>query len=187
MAKFYTPGAIEHFVRFRDGSVSYLGTAVLAPEIEVRPAFLNVVNDLGGRTLPMDKVGDRTQHVVTTTLNRFDYETYKYIENSTVGPNGARKIDDAFTHGTLTFQQADVELILVNALAGTGATPSDYPRGRRYYSATLVGGRESTVGTRVTELTLLFECNEIFNAPTRTFTLFTEVAAEVLNGLPNVD
>lgn len=187
MAKFYTPGAIEHFVRFRNGSVSYLGTAMVAPEVEARPAFLNVMNDLGGRSVPVDLVADRTQHLITTTLNRFDWATYKAMELSTLGAAGATKDENIFTHGTLTIGAADFELIWVYTLAGTGVIPVDFPRGRRYYSCVIKGARESTVGTRVMELSLVIEANEVFNPTNRTFRLFSENSVDVLTGLPSVD
>ncbi len=95
--------------------------------------------------------------------------------------------DNNVTHGVLSLNYLDFELILRNSYAGTPVIPIDYPIGRRYYTAVLLGSRESTVGTRVAEVSLVFECNEIFFYDTRAFRLFSEVPSDVLNGLPNVE
>lgn len=186
-AVFYTPGAIDHFVKFRTGITRYLGTATVAPEVEVRPAFLNVINDLGGRSVPVHKVADRTQHVVTTTLNRFDWATYKALFPDGNTSAGAFRTDSNLTHGVLTFGYLDFELILRYSYGGTAVIPSDFPVGRRYWSGTTLASRESTVGTRVQEVSLVVECNELFDPPTRLFRLYSEIPADVLNGLPNVE
>ncbi len=178
---FYAPGAIEHYVKLRNGTTYYLGTAVTAPEVEGRPFFLNVINDIGGRTAPMDKVGDREQDVVTSTLNRFDYSVYNSIKST-----GAPGEHTTATQGTLTFGVLDFELILVYAAAVAGFVPGTFPVGRRYFTAQTIGFRESTVGTRVEEITMVFECNELFNPTTRDFELYTEDRSAVLAGLPPV-
>lgn len=180
---FYAPGAVEHFVVY-GGVGYYLGTATTAPEVEGRPYYLNVINDLGGRSAPMQKVGDRQQHIVTTTLNRFDWAVYKAIVfASSSGQLGG---DSNFTQGVLTLNNLDFELALVFQQAVAGNTPTGFPVGRRYFSAQVIGYRESTVGTRVEEVTLVMECNELFDATTRQFALYSENSATVLQGLPAV-
>lgn len=183
---FYAPGAVEHYVRIRgSSSAEYLGTAVTAPEVETRPAYLNVINDIGGRTLPMQKVGDREQHVITTTLNRFDYDVYNRLKITGNG-SGGLGFHDNTTQGVLTLNYLDFELILVFAavLANPAAFPA-YPVGRRYWSGQIVGSKESTVGTRVQEIALVIECNELFNPANRVFDLYTEITSSVTSGLPS--
>lgn len=186
-AALYTPGPIEHYVKFRTGVTRYLGTAVTAPEIEVRPAYINVQNDLGGRSVPFQKVADRKQHVISTTLNRFDWATYKAMLPDGVTSAGAFGADDNTTHGVLSLGYTDFELILRYAYGGTSVIPSDFPVGRRYWSAVVLGSRESTVGTRVEEVALVIECNELFNPTLRTFRLYSEISADVLPGLPALE
>lgn len=186
-ANFRPTGAIEHYVKFRHGTTRYLGTATLAPEIEVRPAWIDIKNDLGGRTVPMDKVRDREQHVISTTLNRFDWDTYKALQGLGVGSSPAAVGETDLTHGTLTFGSSDFELALVYRLFGTSGTPADTPQGRRYYSCVLLGARESTVGTRIMEVALVVEANQLFIPATRLFSFYSEVAADVTAGLPAVE
>jgi len=176
---FYAPGAIEHYVKLRSGTTYYLGTAVTAPEIEGRPFYLNIINDIGGRSAPMNKVGDREQDIVTTTLNRFDYAVVNSI--LATGPAGEH---NTRTQGTLTFEDLDFELIFVYAAALAGYTSAGFPVGRRYYTSQVIGYKESTVGTRVEEITLVIECNELFIPSTREFKLYSEDTSIVTNGLP---
>lgn len=180
---FYAPGAIEHYVTLRNGTSYYLGTAVTAPEVEGRPFYLNVINDIGGRSAPMDKVGDRAQHLVTTTLNRFDETVLQIITGLNTSTGLAAHT--TLNQGTLTFGYLDFQLVLVYAASVAGLTPSIFPVGRRYYQSQVVGLRESTVGTRVQEVTLAIECNEIFVPATRVFNFYTENSSLVTTGLPD--
>ncbi len=178
---FFAPGAIEHYIKPRNASsFAYLGTAVTAPEIEIRPAYLNVINDIGGRTLPMQKVGDREQHVVTTTLNRFDIAVYQAITCLGGGSGPAIGGNDNTNQGTLVIDNLDFEFIFIYAaVAANRGAFSGYPLGRRYYSSLVIGARESTVGTRVEEITLVIECNEVFTPATRVFDLYSESDTEL--------
>ena len=178
----FCPGPIEHYVKFRSGGTFYLGTATIAPEIERKPAFTDVKNDLGGRVLPFQKSYEGSQHVISTTLNRFDWDTYALLSENDVGGG----VDEQTDRGTLVLGSQDFELILVNSYAGTGVIPNTYPVGRRYFSCILLGSRESTVGTRVAEVSLVIEANSLFEAATRKFYLFSDDAASVKNGLPPV-
>lgn len=190
-AVMHTPGAIDHYVKASFNGVetiAYLGTATTAPEIEVRPAYLNVINDLGGRTVPFQKVPDRQQHVITTTLNRFDWLTYKTISRDVTLGGVAQGIDGLYSHGILGLGTAgvDFELILVYTLAGS-IFATQFPRGRRYWSCLVLGAKESTVGTRVEEVSLVIEANELFDPLTRAFELYSENPTDVLAGLPTPD
>ncbi|VTR92148.1 unnamed protein product [Gemmata massiliana] len=178
----FCPGPIEHYVKFRSGGTFYLGTATLAPEIERRPAFTNITNDLGGRVLPFQKIFEGSQHVITTTLGRFDWNVYALLSENDVGGG----VDEKTDRGSLVLGNDDFELVLVNSYAGTGVISNTYPVGRRYFSCVLLGSRESTVGTRVTEVSLVIEANSIFEPSTRKFFLFSDDPTSVLNGLPAV-
>lgn len=187
MAAFYDTGTIEHFIKLSNGTISYLGSASLAPEIETRPAFIDIKNDLAGRLLPIDKLYDGEQHIINTTLNRFDWATYKSLSPSVVVPGGAGPgvlVDGKLNRGTLTFNSTSFQLILVYTFGGTVVAPATLPVGRVYNCCTLVGAKESTVGTRIMEVSLAIEANGLFNATTRAFSLYSELSADVLNGLP---
>lgn len=183
-----TPGPIHLFVRFRNQSSGvYLGTCVTAPENEEEKYKIPVMNDLSGRSVPFQLVQDGQIDYVYATLNRFNLFVYQNIKNvesglppTGAGQNPAIGIESGLARGTLSVGVSDFELIIINQYFGTPSSgiyidgPSDLPVGRRYYSANMRKSKESTVGTRVLEIALAFECQNVFNLTTRGFSLFTE-------------
>jgi hypothetical protein len=176
-----TCGPIEHFVVFPGQSIAtYLGSAVLAPEQEAEDFKIPVLNDLGGRSVPFQLVQDGEQWMVMTTLNRFDLAVCRAIRAL---PGGGAPLgsETGIARGTLVIGLSDFQLILVNSYAGTpsaGVNAAALNAGRGFYSSTLLKYKESTVGTRVLEVSLAIQCNNVFNPATRGFSLYTE------SGLP---
>ncbi len=175
----HAPGAIHHFVAFRNAPSSYLylGTAEVAPEVEADIAYLPVMNDLRGRSKPFNLVFDGESHAVFSTLNRFDYPVWKRCRDaighdatlSTLGREGRLE------NGNLVLGTGDFELVLAYDFAGTAAATADLPNGRRYYSGVVGGWKESTQGTRVMSVAVRFDCNSLWNyGAGRTHDLFTE-------------
>ena len=185
-----TPGPINIFVRFRNQATAvYLGTCVTAPENEEEKYKIPVLNDLGGRSVPFQLVQDGQVDYVYATVNRFDYFVVQNIKNVESGapptgaaPNPAIGIETGLARGTLTIGISDFELILTNQYFGTtsagqfvgGIAASDLAFGRRYYSANMRKCKESTVGTRVLEIALAFECQNVFLPASRGFQMYTE-------------
>lgn len=172
----HVTGPQEIAVRFRgQAQGSYLGTAVTAPEIDLNFATINVMNDLGGRSVPFQKVFDGEQHVLSAVLNRVDMTVLKQIRDLTHNVSNLG-YEGQIERGTLMIGNNDFELQFNNVFYGQSAAPaqSDTPAGRRYASAILLAAKESTVGTRVQEIALQFECNAVFNPTARAFDLFTE-------------
>jgi hypothetical protein len=170
---FRVTGPIDVYVRFnanQGGLTQYLGTATTAPEVEGRPSFLSVINDKSSRTVPMQKVYDGEQDVVTMTLNRFDYVVYQSLRNNSTRAASTVGTDGPLARGNLMINNNDFNLILVYTFFGTVNATVDLPPGRFYNSALLTGYRESTVGTRVEEVALVFECNGVFQTGSGTGT-----------------
>lgn len=174
-AVFHTLGAIDHFIRpTGDPAWVYLGTATLSPDMEEEPAYLPVINDLGGRSLPVTYVADRNRCTVTTTLNRFNWTAYdllRFVLNP--GTGAGSYVDRVGDHGTPVMGFQDFQLLLISTFGPTYSSP-DTPTGRMYYSAIPRKFRESNLNSRVTELSILFECNGLFNPADRSFSLYTE-------------
>lgn len=174
-AAIHCPGPILLYVRFRNGTTSFLGTAVEAPEVEQQIFHIPVMNDLGGRNVPFQRVYDGEKHVITLTANRVDYTVYAAIRDLSKTPAGVG-VDGPYDRGTLEVGYTDFELILIYTYGQStvpGAQP-DFPAGRRYYSAVLAGAKESTAGTRVLDIAMAFETTPVYDATTRTLSLYTE-------------
>lgn len=189
-ALFHTPGPIELFVKFRDGRTLYLGTCAQSPEVEVRPAYIDIKNDLGGRSVPITKIYDGEQHLIyLTATNRFDWRAYKLMKRDAVsgdvGPGVS--LDGALNRGSIAIGTYDFELVLRYAFGGTAVASTEMPYGRRYYSCVLVAAKESTVGTRLMEVSMAIEANGLFRPDSRSFLLYSELADDVTNSLPAVN
>ena len=170
MAAFqFTPGAIDHWIVFRQsgsqtayGSPAYLGTAVTAPETEGQQKYIDIFNDLGGRSVPFQLVEDGCEITVATTLNRYDNGIYATCRNMINTVNGSiAGIDSVLTRGQLVQGQFDFQLWLVDRLLYVNNVN---PCGRIMFSSELAAFKESTAGTRVREVGLAFRCTPLYIA-----------------------
>jgi hypothetical protein len=178
-ALIHCTGAVHHFVAFRNtpGTYRYLGTAEVAPEVTADVSYLEVKNDLRGRSKPFQLIADGESHQIITTLNRFDYSTWKACKDYFKHTNNLATMgrEGRLETGNLVLNQGDFELVLLYDYAGTVAATPDLPAGRRYYSAVVGTFRESTAGNRVQTIAARFDCNAMYNAAGgRTFDLYTE-------------
>lgn len=187
-----TPGPIHLFSRFRTNPTSfyYLGTCVAAPEPEGEKFKIPVMNDIGGRSVPFQLVQDGELWYVVATMNRFNYNLWQSIRALEAGPlaglpttplsgNPAVGGESQGARGTLSIGISDWELITLNEYANTVSSgvfdgTSDLPSGRLYYSCNLRKYKESTVGTRVQEIAVAVECQNVYQTASRSFRLYTD-------------
>ena len=186
------PGPIDLFAKMRTtGLTWYIGTCREAPEVEVRPAFIDIKNDIGGRSVPVQKLYDGEQHLIyLTATNRLDWAGYKAMSRAIVGGGGGLLgADGPLDRGSLVMGSTDFEFVLKYNFGTTVVAP-EMPVGRRYWSCVLLGARESTAGTRLMEVSMILEANAVYTSTgqspnaNRSFSLYSEQAADVLNGLP---
>lgn len=214
-----TPGPIHMFVRYRNRTsggaggfltLQYLGTCVTAPKPSHEKFKIPVLNDIGGRSVPFQLVQDGENAICFATLNRFDYTLLQQIRALESGgalppttPIGSIDgIEFPNARGTLVLGISDFQLLLYNQYATTpsagsfGVGGADLPYARLYYSANLRKYEESTEGTRVLEVAIAIELQNLFssttpdpnvpNAVARQFSLFKEYtnsAAVTADGL----
>lgn len=176
-----TPGPIHLFARFRNNSTGfYLGTCVAAPEPELEKFKIPVMNDLGGRSVPFQLIQDGESGYCVMTMNRFDYALVQSIRglesrNAKSSINAGNLSGDleagsefSGARGTLVLGLNDWQLIQVNEYANTTAAgsfngTSDLIPARIFASANLRKYKESTVGTRVLEVSMVVEFQNIYN------------------------
>lgn len=184
---FMVPGPIDLFATFRDSTTMYIGTCEQAPEVEVRPAWIDIKNDITGRSIPAGKMPDGEQHLIyLTATNRFDWAGYKFMARAAVpgdiGP--ATLINNVISQNVIATGADDFEFVLRYSLGGSIVSPAQMPVGRRYYSCVLLGARESTVGSKIMSVSMILEANPLTDFVNRTFRLYSELPADVLTGLP---
>jgi len=174
-AVFATLGPVEHYIRpFSGGAWSYLGTALASPESDEEEMLLPLINDLGGRSAPMDYVRDRRRNMVTTTLSRFNRTTLRLLKGDTViGPGTGEYIEGAVRNGAPAQLYSSFELLMVNSYGNTFSS-ADQPAGKCWYCAIPRKFREDGQGTRSQVVSILFECIGVFNVAARFFEHSTE-------------
>lgn len=185
-AALHALGAIEHWVRPAGlNTFLYLGTAVTSPLIRSVENFRPIINDLGGRSVEIDKVRDRRKSTIVTTLNRLNWSTYNTIRRMRAGgdPNAAivtgASTNTTFVEGLLdhaipVIGRSDFELLLQFTLGPTGSGVADTPYGRLYYGCTPMGWEENSAETEVVDLTLQIESIGKFFPTSRHFLKWTE-------------
>lgn len=186
MADIFTPGPLHLFGDLsEDGSSPfYLGTCVTAPDTEAEKFKIPVMNDLGGRSVPFQLIKDGEIWMVSCTLNRFNrsgINSLLALDSSTNGTLGASLGSETGTaRGTLVLGVSDWSLIVINQYANTpaaGTTPAALAGGRRYHSANIRKYKENTEGTRVLEVAMSIELQNLFNNETLGFTNYSVVPA----------
>lgn len=165
-ANFSTPGPIHHFAAFRGQSQPvYLGTSVLAPEPEGEKFKIPVMNDMGGRSVPFQLVQDGETWMVYTTLNRVDLDVVRTIR-ALEGAGAAVGTENPTARGRLVLGVSDWSLILLNEYAAKGnviaAANPQLNVGRQWFTCNLRKYKESTVGTRVLEVSMAVECQNVY-------------------------
>lgn len=187
-----TPGTIYLYAKFHGiNEAKYLGTAIQAPEPEGEKFKLEVFNDLSGRSVPFQLVQDGEKWYVIFSMNRFNgvvmeniraLESGRALDFSGVVPAGLGN-ESGLARGTLVIGQSDFQLITINAYYNTTSAGNYVPniaardlrRGRYYYSCNLRKYKESTVGTRVLDVTCAIECqNVVTGNGGQGFSLYTE-------------
>jgi len=179
-ALFQNTGPIDIYIRLRTGTAFYLGTAATAPKVTAQPAYLNVPNDLMGRTYPAIRLADGEAHFVSLVANRIDYSGYQIIRDAAriggqVGP-GAMPL---LKRGAVMTGVNDFQLILTYSYFGTVLATPDLPPGRIYFSSLLEDYEESTEGTKILDVALTFRCDSILNPVTRNASLYSEAAVDI--------
>lgn len=198
-ASIYTLGPADIFVHLRGGGVTnpgqsvprasaavYWGTCQLSTEVNVKKYYNNVHNDLGGRQVPFVRIADGVEHELSLTLNRFDMNVWRSIQAGGGEPGNAG-IEFATSRGAIHTGITDVAISWRYAFTQVaGLAPADSPLGRHYFSCTLIAARETRVGSRVEELTVLLTASPLYDPASRGFSLFTENPAFFTN-LPAVN
>lgn len=164
------------------GSPQFLGTAERAPVIDLVPAFLPVLNDLGGRLKPFDKSYQGEDGIVVARVNRWNEPVYQSIESAT--NNGTPGTDASGDIGTLMFQEDKAyEVWVVFPYAASKAAMSGMPSGYHFFGAWLEQDRLDPLGTEPRCLNLMWYCGRTFSPSTGAFTCYDYT----ISGLPNIN
>lgn len=171
-ADWFAPGAVEvyyagrHYIQWR-----YLATAVTAPEVTAHLQHTPVTTDANAPgAYQLAKANE--YHVIDAVLNRINFENWNLLKNDFAGPADFVR---TFKPGQLILNSEDVQLFLRYAIPSAGvAGPAGTTAGRLYMSAVLTDYKESTVNTRLQEITVRLECHPLYFYAERVFKLYSE-------------
>lgn len=175
-----TPGAQELFIQFRGESKPlYWGTAVTAPEFEEIPRFIEVNNDLAGRSEPFQLIFDGFSAMVSVTVNRLDLGVMQMLRDHAnhVGTGNSLGLDGLDDRGSLVLGRNDFSVIVRNSFANRvvgNLNVVGLPKGRNYMYCTLMGYKESAAGTRAMEAACVFRAWNAWQGPGLGFRCYSE-------------
>jgi hypothetical protein len=75
-------GPVHHYIQAIGGQIYYLGTAEVTPQIQVRRYRSNTMNDVAGKTLPLQKTWDGEAAVVSVLLTNFSKFAEQELQTS---------------------------------------------------------------------------------------------------------
>lgn len=170
------PGVQNIWIHFRNAAGPlYWGTAVTAPEFEEVPRYLEVMNDLSGRSEAHQLIYDGTSALCSVTVNRMDPGITRSLrdgaERAGLFQNGK---DNYLSRGSLVLGRTDFSVIVTNQFAGTPQGVAGLNAGRKYYSCTMMGYKESAAGTRAMEVAVVFRAWGLWQGQGSGFLLYTE-------------
>lgn len=156
----------------------YLGSSPTFPIIDEKVFHRDLTCDRSGDA-PWQKVLASEQHVVTTVLNRVNYETLNSIRTQGNPAPAAYSV----TPGKLVLNSTDFSLFvryaMPNVVGGPPlAPPAGTAKGRLYYSAVLEASRLAQP-KRVQELGLVIECNQLWDNANRKWLFWSELDADL--------
>lgn len=184
----FTPGPQHVFARFRSNPVAqYMGTCVKAPDPEHEFYYIDVLNDIGGRSVPYQLIQDGENARVVLVMNRFDLNVCRGVRALQAAAGGGLVsqlgVNTGYARGTLVIGSSDFELVFVNTYAGTPAAglplvaAATLNPGRRYFSVVPTKYKESTEGERTLQVAFAFRCeNGALDGGSSGFALYSDTA-----------
>jgi hypothetical protein len=182
-----TPGPQHLFVRFRGNTaVYYLGTCVASPEQEIHKDRIPIMNDISGRSNPLQIIKDGQNAIVYATMNRFDWlllQSIRGLDATNVLPAtpAAGSVlagwEGANVRGTFQIGLTDFQLIVWSQYNDVPGAAGQFGGGvsvgvapvRLYSSVDLSDMKETTQGTRVLEVACAFKMVSVYAPTTLSF------------------
>jgi hypothetical protein len=175
MSQLWATGPSGIFVTL-NGTPTFLGHSERTPSISIRSQFTDAWSDLGGQSIPTDKMFEGADAMVTFDLTRFNYPVFQSVADRAApgGPPPAGSLfSGSFAPGEIgSLMQAEglappIWLTFpysAKAAYGGGAT---LPAGMRFLSAFLLGPEDYTVGTVPHKIHCIFYCMRALNITTQ--------------------
>lgn len=110
----HVTGAVHHYIRTGgDGNpIYYLGTAEVTPQMQIRRYRQSVMNDIAGKTLPLQKTYDGDAATVSCLLTRFSKAALRVLAESGrgAGVHLSPGEESRWSRGSLVYGKSAFEL-----------------------------------------------------------------------------
>jgi hypothetical protein len=173
MAQLYSTGPVLIYALFPgDTAPVFVGTGRAAPGIEIRPAFEDVHNDLGGSRVPIDRIRESQDGLVTAEMNRYSESFLQRMADRSLSTPGVPGIDTSGEIGSLLLLEGQTFVLwTVFPYAGKGfftanANPNfgNMPAGYRWLAAYLLGPDRYRIGSATAKsLGCIWHCLRLFD------------------------
>lgn len=160
MSKIFTTGPALMFLSY--GEPMYLGTAESPPDIDLIGGFEPVFNDLGGTVLPMDRIYEGEEAIISFVLNKYNQPALDIIQAVVGGKTMGR---DTFGDiGTIIGQED--RTFGFGMVFPYAAKPiySDMPAGYNFFSCFRIGPQGVRPGTRAKSHNLILRAQRYTTA-----------------------
>jgi hypothetical protein len=173
------------------GDFLYLGTAELAPSIQIVPAFQPVFNDIGGELVEFDSMYDGEKAIVAADINRYNEAVLAAMQARPFHTaDSVPGFGNRLSRGTLMLQGGNAyPLYLKYSFFGTTNAVPGMPAGCLFHAAMLSGPDAIIPGTRVKKVSCVWTALPLYTATganAGSFNLYTLTTADPA-GLPAPD
>jgi len=164
MAKLYSTGPVLIFTNALNTGPAYFGTGQQAPDIQTKPEWEQVMNDLGGTRVPFDRCYEDAEAITSVVINRYNEAQLEAMMSrpdtdlSTAGSTGSGEI------GTLMGQEGMLFTVwLMFPYAPKPYQTSDAVSGYRFPGSMLFGPENIKGGTKDKTVSLTWQHQRVFS------------------------
>jgi hypothetical protein len=180
----HVTGAVHHYIQVRgDTNIYYLGTAEITPQMQREKVYQNVLNDIGGKTLPFQKTYDGEHALVSVLLTRFSRTAWDFLlrsgEASGVTMPGFSGVETRISRGHAVYGRSDFKLWQVFDFALFPQVASaNLEIGWAWPQVVLQDHDTMAAGTQAEKLMLVFDCQAQWLGAGNGFALYTNDPAD---------
>lgn len=167
----YTTGPVHIYSQnITTGSYGYIGTCETTPEIKFSPNKLPVMNDVAGRSIPLDYIEEGTDATISCVFTRFDRSVLdQCLYYNSVATGGGNGYETRLNRGSLV---KAFKLILQFSFYGTAEAQSGLLPGYRFAKSFVAAYVPSPVGTEASKCGVVFQAYSSWNSTTGAFVLY---------------
>lgn len=181
--RFKTPSAPSLLAGGGGSTAKMFATGKNGVEIEPRPAYVPLMNDLAGPVVPFDQCQVGADYIVSFVATIWDEAMHKTISSLTGGGSPQGK-EAPLDRGSLMLHEGLVYPLWVTyPMAGTLAYP-DLPPCYHFFAAMIISPKRMSPGVKPYEVQFTFHCMPVYQAGGGGFIAYDDDMSGVTANLP---